>query len=285
MTLTNLLRLCALAMLLLLSAACRQEQKLSASGIALEIAASELTVGDTVLTVRVRDKQGNPLTEPGTLSLRGDMDHAGMIPVLAEADSAVDGVFNVPFEWTMGGSWIVEASLALSADEVARQEFHFDIASASDEQDMTHADHGAMDDMAMAGGASGANSAAYMRITNRSSEDIVLVSAASEVAGAVEFHETRVVDGAASMTRLDALVVPGNGKIELVPGGRHLMLMNLKQDLQRDDNFVLDLTDGLGQLYRLEFLVSEPPASDLGDNVEVGGLVISNRWARPASAG
>ena len=79
---------------------------------------SDLLVGDTTLTVRVSDKQGNPLADPGTLSLRGDMDHAGMIPVLAEAEGAVDGVFKVPFEWTMGGSWIVEASLALSADEV-----------------------------------------------------------------------------------------------------------------------------------------------------------------------
>ena len=124
-----------------------------------------------------------------------------------------------------------------------------------------------------------------MQITNRGSDDIVLVSASSAAAAAVEFHETRVVDGVASMTRLYDLVVPGKGEIELVPGGMHLMLMNLTADLQLDDNFVLELTDSAGQLYRIKFRVSEPPASDLVDGVTLGDLVFNNRWARPASAG
>lgn len=280
----KLLRLCLLAMLLLAGAAYRQEQKPTASDVLLDMTASELLVGDTTLTVRVTDKQGNPLAEPRTLSLRGDMDHAGMIPVLAEAEVAVDGVFNVPFEWTMGGSWIVEASLALSADELARQVFRFEIASPSDDQNMAHDGHDAMTDMEMAD-MSGANSAAYMQIANRSSEDIVLVSAASAAAGAVEFHETRVTDGMASMTRLDELVLPGEDEIELAPGGKHLMLMNLTTDLQLDDMFALELTDSAGQLYRMRFRVSEPPTSDLVDSVRLGDLIFNNRWARPASAG
>ncbi len=271
---TYLLRACLLATLLLVAAACRQEQKLSASDVVLDMSVSDLLVGETTLTLRVSDKQGKPLAEPGTLSLRGDMDHAGMIPVLAEADNAVEGVFSVPFEWTMGGSWTVEASLALSADEVARQVFRFDIASPSAEHDMAHDGHEA-----------GASSAAYMRVANRGSDDIVLVSAASAAAAAVEFHETRVVDGVASMKRLDELVVPGKGEIELAPGGTHLMLMNLTADLQLDDNFVLELTDSAEQLYRIEFRVSEAPSSDLVDAVTLGDLVFNNRWARPASAG
>ncbi len=279
MIVANPLRLCLLATLLLLGAACRQEQKLAASEVVLDMAVSDLLVGDTTLTIRASDKQGKPLAEPGTLSLRGDMDHAGMTPVLAEADTAVEGVFTVPFEWTMGGSWTVEASLGLSADEVVRQVFRFDIANPSAEHAMAHDHHGAMAD------AAGANSAAYMQIANRGSDDIVLVSASSAVAGAIEFHETRVVDGVASMTHLDELVVPGKGEIELVPGGTHLMLMNLTADLQLDDNFVLELTSSAGQLYRLAFRVSEPPASDLVDGVTLDDLVFNNRWARPASAG
>ena len=277
MPVAKLLRACLLAILLLVGAACRQEQKLTASDVVLDMSVSDLLVGETTLTLRVSDKQGNPLAEPGTLSLRGDMDHAGMAPVLAEADSAVEGVFSVPFEWTMGGSWAVEASLALSADEVARQVFRFDIESPS-------ADHDMADDADEADTA-GANSAAYMQIANRGNDDIVLVSAASAAAAAVEFHETRVIDGVASMTRLDELVVPGKGEIELAPGGTHLMLMNLTADLQLGGNFVLELTDSAGQLYRIKFRVSEPPSSDLVDGVTLGDLVFNNRWARPASAG
>ncbi len=279
MTVPSLLRVCVLATLLLVSAACRQEQQLAASDVVLDMTVSELLVGDTTLTVRASDKQGKPLAEPGTLSLRGDMDHAGMTPVLAEADAAVEGVFTVPFKWTMGGSWTVEASLALPADEVVRQVFRFDIANPSAEPAMAHDHHGAMAD------AAGANSAAYMQIANRGSDDIVLVAASSAAAAAVEFHETRVLDGVASMMRLEELLVPGKGEIELMPGGRHLMLMNLTADLQVDDNFVLELTSSAGQLYRIAFRVSEPPSSDLMDSVNLGYLVFKNRWARPASAG
>lgn len=297
MIVANPLRLCLLATLLLLGAACRQEQKLAASEVVLDMAVSDLLVGDTTLTIRASDKQGKPLAEPGTLSLRGDMDHAGMTPVLAEADTAVEGVFTVPFEWTMGGSWSVEASLALSADEVVRQIFRFDIESPRVDHDMADhdmadhdmADHDMADhDMADHAGeidAAGANSAAYMQITNRGDDDIVLVSASSAAAAAVEFHETRVVDGVASMTRLEELVVPGKGEIELAPGGMHLMLMNLTADLQVNDNFVLELTSSAGQLYRINFRVSEPPSSDLVESVYLGDLVFKNRWARPASAG
>ncbi|MCY4146600.1 MAG: copper chaperone PCu(A)C [Chloroflexi bacterium] len=286
--------------MLLVSAACRQEQKPTASDVVLDMTVSDLQVGETLLTVRVSDKQGKMLAEPGILSLRGDMDHAGMVPVLAEADNAVEGVFNVPFEWTMGGSWRVEASLALSADEVARQVFRFDVVSPSTNQAMahdnhaamndakmdamTHDDHAGMGDMAMADTA-GATSAAYLQIANRGRDDIALVSAASAAAAMIEFHETRVADGVASMKRLDKLVVPGESEVELAPGGMHLMLMNLTDDLHPDDNFTLELTSSAGQLYRIDFQVGEPPSSDLADSVVVGDLAFKNRWARPASAG
>ena len=272
-------RLCLLAALLLLSAACRTEQKLAVSDIVLEMTASDLQVGDTILELRALDQAGNPLAESGTLRLRGDMDHAGMIPVLAEAAAPLAGVYNVPFEWTMGGSWRVEASLSLSDDEVVRQEFHFDIASSSAEHTMTHAKHGAMTE------AAGANSAAYLRIANRSDEDILLVAAASAAAAAVEFHETRIVDGVASMTRLESLLVPSQGELELAPGGAHLMLLNLTAELQMNDELVLELTSSAGEQYPLDFRVSHPPASDLADSVALGELVFNNRWARPASAG
>ncbi|MCY4466049.1 MAG: copper chaperone PCu(A)C [Chloroflexi bacterium] len=281
MTVANLLRACLLATLLLVNAACRQEQKLAASDVVLDMAVSDLLVGETTLTIRVRDNQGNALAELGTLSLRGDMDHAGMTPVLAEADTAVEGVFNVPFEWTMGGSWTVEASLSLPGGEVASQVFRYDIDSPSEDQDMA-------DDADPADAATdtaGTNSSAYLQITNRGSDDIVLISASSAVAAAVEFHETRVTDGVASMRRLEELIVPGKGEIELAPGGLHLMLMNLTGDLQLRDNFVLELTSSAGQLYRIDFHVIEPPSSDLVDSVYLGDLVFNNRWARPASAG
>ena len=140
-----LLRVCLLATLLLVGAACRQEQKLTASDVVLDMSVSDLLVGETTLTLRVSDKQGKPLAEPGTLSLRGDMDHAGMVPVFAESETSIDGVFTLPFEWTMAGGWIVEASLNLDSGAVVTQSFNLEIMSEAGAEAMDGMDHSDMD--------------------------------------------------------------------------------------------------------------------------------------------
>ena len=137
---------CAIALLCLL-AGCRQQQ-LSSADVLLEMSASDQRVGETTLLVRVSDRDGNAVSNPGTLSVRGDMDHAGMTPVLAQADNAVDGVFSLPFEFTMGGGWIVDATLTLPNGDVALETFEFEIlseATAADQHEMDHSDMSDMD--------------------------------------------------------------------------------------------------------------------------------------------
>ena len=95
---------CFFVLLLLLTTACRQQQ-LTAADIQLEMSVTDALVGETTLLVTVKDEDGKAIDNPGALSIRGDMDHAGMVPVFAEAAAAVNGVFTVPFEWTMGGGW------------------------------------------------------------------------------------------------------------------------------------------------------------------------------------
>lgn len=63
------------------------------------------------LTVQLADSSGQPITD-ATVSLEGNMNHAGMAPVLTdgvndEADGASDGAYQVPFQFTMMGDWIV----------------------------------------------------------------------------------------------------------------------------------------------------------------------------------
>ena len=71
--------------------------------------------------------------------------------------------------------------------------------------------------------------------------DTALVSAASPVAGVVEIHEM-VMDGTVmkmrAMARLD---LPAGKKVELKPGGYHVMLMDLKQPLRKGDTVPLSL--------------------------------------------
>lgn len=61
---------------------------------------------DTALKFRLTGPDGAPI-DNATLYVKGDMTHAGMVPVLAERDGGEDGVYTVPFQWTMAGDWIV----------------------------------------------------------------------------------------------------------------------------------------------------------------------------------
>jgi copper(I)-binding protein len=59
-----------------------------------------------------------------------------------------------------------------------------------------------------------------------------LVSASSPVAGVVEIHEM-VMDGSVmKMRAVPALDLPAGKTVDLKPGGYHVMLMDLKQELK-----------------------------------------------------
>lgn len=74
------------------------------------------------------------------------------------------------------------------------------------------------------------------------SSDAALVAAASPVAGVVEIHEM-VMDGTVmKMRALGRLDLPAGKKVELKPGGYHVMLMDLKQQLRKGDTIPLALT-------------------------------------------
>lgn len=82
---------------------------------------------------------------------------------------------------------------------------------------------------------------AYLTIVNRGAAADRLVAVASPVAGHVMIHESRVQDGIARMTTEAALRIEPGARVELKPGGLHLMLMDLRQPLRRGESFELTL--------------------------------------------
>jgi len=71
-------------------------------------------VGTGDLVLQVTDAQtGLPISD-AYLSVKGDMEHEGMVPVLSSAKAGTEGEYIVPFEWTMGGEWIVSVNASLS---------------------------------------------------------------------------------------------------------------------------------------------------------------------------
>ena len=262
---------------------CRQQQP-TASDIRLSLSVSDEVVGETTLVVAVSDEKGKPIANPGTLRVRGDMNHAGMAPVLAESGSASDGEFSLPFEWTMSGSWIVEASLTLPDGTVATETFSYDIRAEAGGEDAASMDHSGLqhDDMTER---SGESSAVYMRIANRGDDDMFIVSASSPAAEHIAFHQTVIENDMARMNALDSLLIPAGESVELAPGGLHLMLMGLAHDLKQESLLPLRLHGDKGEVYELAVSIMEMPAQELEDEVQIGDLVFSNGWARPARAG
>ena len=71
------------------------------------------------------------------------------------------------------------------------------------------------------------NSAAYLTLTNRGDVAVAVVGASSNVAESVELHTTREVDGMMRMEKLQGLAIAPGERVELTPGGKHLMLFGL----------------------------------------------------------
>jgi periplasmic copper chaperone A len=86
------------------------------------------------------------------------------------------------------------------------------------------------------------NSAAYVTISNHGSEADTLLSASSDVATTVEFHETIKQDGKMVMRPLPKFDVPAGGTLEMKPGSYHMMLLGLKQDLKPGEIINVGLT-------------------------------------------
>ena len=76
------------------------------------------------------------------------------------------------------------------------------------------------------------NSAAFMTLNNKGHMANAVVSASSPAAKVVEMH-THIMDGGMmKMRKVERIDIPAMGKTELKPGGFHIMLIGLKQQLK-----------------------------------------------------
>lgn len=94
----------------------------------------------------------------------------------------------------------------------------------------------------MTQGAMGTTSAVYGVLTNTAQTGDSLVGATSNVAQKAEIHESTMVDHVMHMKHVGFFNIPAGAKLELKPGGKHIMLIGLTQDLKVGDTFTLTLT-------------------------------------------
>jgi YtkA-like len=135
----RILALLAIVAVLILGGGCSRQSRSSsttANQITLTAVPSPAAVGESRLVIRVLDAGGEPIDD-ARLSVKADMSHAGMIPVLAQVDGGgEDGYYELPFEWTMAGDWIVTIEAALPDQTVITERFDLSVSSEDGAMDM-----------------------------------------------------------------------------------------------------------------------------------------------------
>lgn len=81
----------------------------------------------------------------------------------------------------------------------------------------------------------GATSAIYMTLVNTGNRPDRLVAVRSDVAHAVEIHETRMENHVMRMQPVGSVELPPRGRVELKPGGLHVMLVGLRRSLDEGE--------------------------------------------------
>ena len=112
----------ALALTLLALNACGGRAT-PASDLRIELRTAEnIHTGAATLTIHVTNAAGQPV-EDAAVTVEGNMTHAGMTPVLANGQGGPDGLYSVPFNWTMAGDWVVTVKVTLPDGRQAQADF------------------------------------------------------------------------------------------------------------------------------------------------------------------
>jgi len=84
------------------------------------------------------------------------------------------------------------------------------------------------------------SSGAFMDITSK--RPARLVAIATPAASVAEIHNMKMEGGVMKMSAVNGIALPANQTVKLAPGGYHVMMMDLKQQLKAGDRVPLKLT-------------------------------------------
>lgn len=100
----------------------------------------------------------------------------------------------------------------------------------------------------------GPNGALFLEIENDSPDLDSLIGASTdqERCDHMELHTHKHDNGKMMMRQVSSIEVPSQSKVELKPGGLHIMLMGLKKPLQEGDIVPVSLTFESGKVLKLQ---------------------------------
>ena len=97
--------------------------------------------------------------------------------------------------------------------------------------------------------------AGYMTFVNSEPGDAILVGVESDAFGRIEIHEMSSDHGLMKMREIDKLVIPANGRVELAPGGKHLMMHGPTKSLPAGKQIGITLSFASGAVQSFDIAV------------------------------
>ena len=102
---------------------CRRESAATPNlTVSFEVSPLPARVGDVTITIRMKDGSNEPLAG-ARIKLEGNMSHAGMAPVFAEAKEIGPGQYRTNMNLSMAGDWQVLVHLTLPDGRELDQQF------------------------------------------------------------------------------------------------------------------------------------------------------------------
>jgi len=93
--------------------ACHRQARASPTvSVETELAPQPVVVGPVLVTSRLADANGKPLTN-AKLIVEGDMAHPGMSPVFGEAKELPGGRYQAQIQFAMAGDWVLLLHITL----------------------------------------------------------------------------------------------------------------------------------------------------------------------------
>lgn len=104
----------------------------------------------------------------------------------------------------------------------------------------------------------------YVPLLNQGTEADALIGGSAEIAATVMLHEVTLQDGISHMSLINEVPLPSKQPVSLRPGGKHIMLTGLKQQLKEGEKFTMTLQFAKAGAISVEVMVHAPGAKHGG---------------------
>jgi hypothetical protein len=120
-----------LLLLLCLLAGCRNSAQPTSTpdtNLRIDLLVPNLKAGQTTLVITLSTADSTPIND-ATIKLTGDMNHAGMKPEFGEITGGEAGRYEIPFNWSMGGDWVLTVAVSLPDGRSASRTFNLSVSN------------------------------------------------------------------------------------------------------------------------------------------------------------